>query len=174
MYRELGRSGVRVGPAAYVVRATGDEIACEDGTVLPADLTILATGVTTPALFRDSGLPTAAGGELLVDDRLQSVGCEGVFGVGDCIQPEHEALAKVGVYAVRQTPVLVENLVRFLGGRELQRFTRSGKYLLLLNLGTERGVCIRGSLALSGRWALRLKDRIDRSYARAYTPSSVG
>jgi NADH dehydrogenase FAD-containing subunit len=172
--RELGRSGVSVGPSAYAVRAADDEIVCEDGTVLPADLTILATGVTTPPLFRDSGLPTAAGGELLVDDRLQSVGCEGVFGVGDCVQPERGALAKVGVYAVRQTPVLVENLVRFLEGRELQTFTRSGKYLLLLNLGTERGVFIRGRVSLSGRWALRLKDRIDRSYARTYAPSSVG
>lgn len=172
--RELEQSGVTMGPSAYAVRATEDEVECEDGTVLPADLTILATGVKTPDVFRESEFPTAAGGELLVDDRLQSVGCEGVFGVGDCIRLEHASLAKVGVYAVRQTPVLAENLIRFLEGRELRSFSRSGRYMLLLNLGTERGVFIRGGVSLAGRWAMSLKDRIDRSFAQTYGPVSVG
>jgi NADH dehydrogenase FAD-containing subunit len=167
--RELRKAGVEITGNTYARRTAEDRIVCDNGTIVRADLTLLATGVRVPRFIADSGFPVGSAGEMVVDRNLQSVGCRGVFGVGDCIALPSRRPAKVGVYAVRQTPVLLANLSRYLVGKELRRFEKTGRYLLLFNLGTPKGVLVRGRLSVASCAALVLKDRIDRSFARRFT-----
>ena len=59
-----------------------------------------------------------------------------IFGGGDCVYFQPQPLDKVGVYAVRENPVLYHNLMAALAKRSLQRFNPgSSSYLLIYNLG---------------------------------------
>ena len=128
----------------------------------------MATGIVPPPLFRTSGLPVADDGSLLVTDSLQSVGFPEILGGGDCISLTGKRLDRVGVYAVRQAPVLYANLSALLSGKSLVRFTPQSKYLQLLNLGDGSALFIRGTMAYHGKSAFFLKDYLDTSFVRTY------
>ncbi len=104
-----------------------------------------------------------------VRETLQTVGHDDIFAVGDCASlvtaPD---LAKAGVYAVRQGPVLARNLKARLAGRPLYPYRPQSDFLSLLNLGDGRAVASKWALSAEGAWAWRLKDRIDRRFIRRY------
>ena len=89
---------------------------------------------------------------------------EDVFGAGDCIRFETRDLAKAGVYAVRQGPVLARNLLRRLAGRELLDYRPQEHFLALLATGDGEAILSWRGLAASGRWVWKLKDSIDRRW----------
>ena len=91
-----------------------------------------------------------------------------VFGGGDCIAIGDRALPRVGVYGVRQAPILAHNLLAALEGRPLRRFRPRRRFLLILNLGDGTGLAVRGGWVWHGRLALWLKDWIDRRYVAKY------
>ena len=135
------------------------------GAVLRADVVIWATGAQAPELFRSSGLALDARGYLRVDATLRSVSHPDVFAAGDAASLEgHPDLPKAGVYAVRQGPVLRDNLRAAVAGRRLRRFRPQRRFLALLNTGDGRAILSYGEIAATGRWAMALKDRIDRRF----------
>lgn len=164
----LAQRGILVREGTHV-RAAGDGRAkLDDRSEVRYDLALSASGVQPSGIFRASGLPVGKDGGLLVNAALQSVHHAELFGGGDCIAFRERPLDKVGVYAVRENPILYGNLMAALEDRPLLRFAPQKNYLLILNMGNGRGVLARGSLALDGRWAFRLKDRIDRRFMRRF------
>jgi NADH dehydrogenase FAD-containing subunit len=107
-------------------------------------------------------------GGLLVNRYLQSTAFDNIFGGGDCICYQESPLDKVGVYAVRQNPVLFHNLVAALEGRELQAFDPGGDYLLIFNLGDGGGIFYKKPILFGGRLAFAIKDYIDRKFMRRF------
>lgn len=142
-----------------------------DGRSVRFDFAFLAVGVKPPELFRLSALPTGADGGLLVNERLQCVSHPNIFGGGDCIQLQGHPLAKVGVHAVRQNPILWRNLMAALDGGKLQRFKPQDAFMLILNMGDNTGVLRKNEWVLDGRVAFWLKDSIDRRFMRKYQVS---
>jgi NADH dehydrogenase FAD-containing subunit len=166
--RSLERRGVRVVEGA---RATGLEqgrVMMDNGTDVPFDAAFLALGVVPSSLFRDSGLPTGPDGGLLVNRFLRSTVYPEIFGGGDCIFLDGHRLGKVGVYAVRQNPILVRNICAALDGGPMIPFAPQKRYLLIFNLGDGTAILNRGSVTLDGSLAWRLKDRIDRGFMRRF------
>jgi NADH dehydrogenase FAD-containing subunit len=143
----------------------------EDGRDYRFDLALLAWGIRPSTLFRDSGLPTAADGGLLVNSYLQSVAHPEVFGGGDCISFKERPLDRVGVYAVRQNPILFQNLSAALEDRGLSEFHPQREYLLIFNLGDGRGIFWKRNWVWDGRLAFFLKDTIDRKFMRKFQVS---
>jgi NADH dehydrogenase FAD-containing subunit len=168
MARILQRRGVRVVLRSPVVRVEREAVTTADGDQVPYDFLVHATGLTPPAILRTTGLPTSADGALLVDRFQRSVADPRVFGGGDCVALQGRELAKVGVYAVREAPVLCHNLRATLQGRPLRRFRPQRRYLLILNLGDGTGLLTWGPFSWHSRLAFWLKDRIDRAFLRAY------
>jgi NADH dehydrogenase FAD-containing subunit len=80
-------------------------------------------------------------------------------------------LDKVGVYAVRQNPVLHHNLMAALEDRSLQVFQPQDIYLLIYNLGDNTGIFYRGNWMWKGRLVFHLKDYIDRKFMRKFQVS---
>jgi NADH dehydrogenase FAD-containing subunit len=74
----------------------------------------------------------------------------------------------VGVYAVRQNPVLYHNLMAALEGAPLQPFDPGGDYLLIFNMGSGTGVLRKRWLLLSGKTAFLIKDYIDRKFMKKF------
>ena len=110
----------------------------------------------------------AADGGLRVNRFLQCVDRADIFGGGDCIHFDERPLDKVGVYAVRQNPVLVQNLTSQLEGGVLQPFDPGGDYLLIFNMGDGTGIFKKKSVTFGGRFAFMIKDYIDRRFMRKF------
>ena len=162
------RRGIRVMEGSHLKEIKTGRARLTDGQELAFDFLFLALGVKPPSLFADSGLPTGPDGGLLVNEFLQSVRFPDIFGGGDCIFFQSQPLDKVGVYAVRENPVLRDNLLAALEGRSLKPFKPQRAYLLIFNLGDGRGIYWQKDLVLDGRLAFWLKDYIDRRFMRKF------
>jgi NADH dehydrogenase FAD-containing subunit len=157
---------LRLGTRASAVVASSVHLA--DGEEIACDLTLAAPGLRPPALLAEAGLPCDAEGALIVDRALRCPTRPEIFGAGDCIAFAARALPRVGVFAVRQTPVLVDNLVAALRGDLLRDYDPQPAYLLVLNLGDGTGLAVRGRRWWYGRAAFRVKDWIDRRWLAGY------
>jgi NADH dehydrogenase FAD-containing subunit len=166
--RGLVRLGIRLVEGQRVEDAEARSVRTTSGERRPCDFLFMAVGVQPSPLFRDSGLPVGPDGGLLVNRYLQSVAHPGIFGGGDCIRFEPQPIARVGVYAVRQNPVLLQNLRRALAGGELIAFTPQKEYLLAFNMGDGTAVVRWKALAFDGRLGFLLKDYLDRSFMRRF------
>lgn len=132
------------------------------------DILFLATGVKPNSVFKDSGLETGPDGGLLVNRYLQHPQYPEIFGGGDCIYLKGKPLDKVGVYAVRQNPILLHNLMAGLEGGELKAFDPGGAYLLIFNLGDGTGIFHKWSFLFGGALAFKIKDYIDRKFMKTF------
>jgi NADH dehydrogenase FAD-containing subunit len=164
----LDRRGIEVQEHAFVTEAADGRIGLQSGRTYQADLIFLATGVRPATIFKTSGLPVGPDGGLRVNRHLQCVEHPEIFGGGDCIYFEDRPLDKVGVYAVRQNPVLFHNLMAALEGGSLQEFDPGGDYLLIFNLGDGTGVLHKRWLTLGGRTAFWVKNAIDVRFMKKF------
>jgi NADH dehydrogenase FAD-containing subunit len=104
----------------------------------------------------------------LVNRFLQSTAHPEMFGGGDCIFLDGHQLGKVGVYAVRQNPILMKNICAALDGGRMVPFLPQKNYLLIFNLGDGTAILNRRGITWDGRFAWSLKDRIDRGFMRKF------
>ncbi|HHD56502.1 MAG TPA: pyridine nucleotide-disulfide oxidoreductase [Desulfobulbaceae bacterium] len=166
--RYLERRGISILTDTRVRKVRKESLLLDSGESLPADIIFLAIGVKPSPIFSKSGLPVGPDGGLRVNKYLQSIAEPNIFGGGDCIYFEPYPLDKVGVYAVRQNPVLLHNLMAAFAGTPFQEFHPGGKYLLIYNLGDGYGVFNKWSLTFGGRLSFRIKDYIDRRFMHTF------
>jgi len=161
--------GIAIRCGVRVAEAHADRLMLESGETLPCDVFAWVAGAASLPLFDGAGLERDARGFVKVRETLQAVGHDEIFATGDCASlvtaPD---LAKAGVYAVREGPVLARNLRARLTGRPLVPYRPQRDFLSLLNLGDGRAVASKWGLSAEGAWAWRLKDRIDRRFIGRY------
>jgi len=175
--RELEAHGVKLVLGRRVVRSAGGIVSLDDGQTLQANLVLWATSAAAPPLLGKLGLPTDDRAFLLTKPTLQSTADPAIFAVGDSGTIDGERLPKAGVYAVRQGPVLWENVQRVLQGSRLVEYRPQRGFLKLINTGDDGAIGEYKGFSFAGRWAWRLKDRIDRKFMamyQDYTPMPVG
>lgn len=168
VYRILTDHGIVIDDSSYVKSIKTGTVILESGKTITADLIFVALGVKPSPVFAVSDLPVGPDGGLSVNRFLQSSAYPEIFGGGDCIYFQPRPLDKVGVYAVRQNPVLYHNLMAALEDEPLMPFHPGGDYLLIFNLGDRRGVLRKKWLTLSGRTPFILKDFIDRRFIKRF------
>lgn len=166
--KSLRSRGVKIVEGAYVQEIQPEKIILDNGQSYNAELIFPAVGVKPSAIFSRSGLPVGPDGGLLVNRYLQCKDYPNIFGGGDCIYFEPDPLDKVGVYAVRENPILFHNLLASLEGGELKSFNPGGKYLLIYNVGGEKGILCKWSIIFSGGLAFTIKDYIDRKFIQKF------
>ncbi len=169
---KLKHLGIRVMERTSLAAIDAQALVLTNGRKLPCDTLFTAVGTRPSPLIRDAGLAVDDSGGLLVDQHLQSVSHPNVFGGGDCIAFQPRPLARVGVYAVRQNPVLRHNLVAALEGRACQPFVPQRDYLLILNMGDGTGILNRGRLTFGGWPAFWVKHLIDDRFMRRFQLSN--
>ncbi len=162
---------IRLLEGAFVERLDCSIASLSYGQSIPYDVAFAAVGVRPYPLFRDSGMPAGENGGLLVNEHLQSVEHPGVFGGGDCISFSPKPLDKVGVYAVRENPILRDNLLASLEGGSLRSFEPQEHYMLIFNMGDGTGIFVRRSLVWRGKIVFRLKNYIDLRFMRRFQVS---
>jgi NADH dehydrogenase FAD-containing subunit len=108
------------------------------------DLLVNATGLHPSKILAGFDLPLAPDGGMRVNDTLRSPADQRIHGGGDCVALDGHDLPRIGVYAIRQAPVLLHNLLATLAGRAPRRFEPQKQYLWIINLGDGSAVAIRG------------------------------
>lgn len=166
--RSLEKRGIEINSGEYVQSIAAKSITLTSGQSHSLDFVFLAMGVKPNPIFKNSGIPTGPDGGLEVNEFLQSTAYPEMFGGGDCIYFKKQPLDKVGVYAVRQNPVLFRNLMAALSGEALTPFDPGGDYLLIFNLGGGTGVLRKRWLLLEGKLAFIIKDAIDRKFMKKF------
>jgi len=166
--QSLRARNIKILEGDRVDRVEDGTLILEDGKSAKMDFIFLAIGVKPSPIFSASGIPVGPDGGLLVNRYLQSKEYPDMFGGGDCICFHDQPLDKVGVYAVRQNPVLLNNLMARLEGGKLQHFDPGGDYLLIINLGDGTGILRKKWLTFGGRLAFIVKDYIDRRFMKTF------
>lgn len=143
-------------------------VVLRSGERLPADAVILTTSARPAPWLAETGLALDGEGFVRVDETLRSTSHERVFAVGDIASFSARPLPKSGVYAVRQGPVLAENLRRAVAGKTLRRYRAQARTLALISTGAPNAVASYGPLAVEGKWVWQAKDWIDRRWMAKY------
>ena len=159
-------TSLRLGSRVRAVRA--ETVEFENGEAIPADIVLWATAAAPPPLLASIDLPRADDGFLAVRSTLQTVADRPVFAVGDSATIVDRPVPKAGVFAVREGPVLWENIRRMLKGETLQAYKPQDGFLSLLADGTGRAFASFQGMSAYSRWAWKLKDYIDRRFMRMY------
>ena len=167
--QRLAAEGIEFQGGQRVVAAGDGALRCEDGREQAADFIVWALQAGPPRWLESSGLELDEGGFIAVNRQLQSTSHPTVFGAGDCIGLDARPLPKSGVYAVRQGPVLADNLRRSISGRPLRSYRPQRRFLSLLATGDRQAVASRGRLFAAGPWVWRWKDHIDRRFMARFS-----
>ena len=86
--RAVDRLGVTVHERTDVAAVRAGAVETGDGAVLPADVTVWATGFATHPLAAAAGLEVTREGRIVVDGTMRSVSHPEVYAVGDAAQAE--------------------------------------------------------------------------------------
>ncbi len=159
----LARADISVLTGVEAVALRADAVELRDGRVLPSDFTLSVAGARPQAWLADTGL-ALQDGFLVVNPALQTSDPQ-IFAVGDCAHLAHAPRPKAGVFAVREAPILFDNLRAVLSGvGALRPYHPQRDYLKLVSTGGKGAVADKLGLRLDGAWLWRWKDRIDRKF----------
>lgn len=143
------------------------DILCNNGLSLPSDLTVICTSAKPNNWLAHTDLPLDNIGFISVNEHLLVQGMANVFATGDTASFS-PALAKAGVYPVRQGPVLSHNIQAQLREEKLQPFMPQTRFLSLIATGDKKAIASRGPAYAFGRVVWFWKNHIDRSFMKRY------
>ncbi|MFC6688035.1 selenide, water dikinase SelD [Jhaorihella thermophila] len=162
----MSELGVTLIEHAPIARIAEDHVELADGRHIAADFVTGAAGARPYGWFRDTGL-ALHDGFIAVDETLRTSD-PAVFAAGDCAHLTHAPRPKAGVYAVREAPVLFDNLCATLSGHRLRPYRPQKDYLKLVSLGGKEALAEKFGTAYAGRLMWRWKDRIDRRFMEKF------
>ncbi len=166
MLTALNDAGIEIIEGAEVSEVFPEGIVLTDGRTMRSDFTTGAAGAKPHDWVGTTGLDLHEG-FITVDAHLQSSD-PAIFAVGDCAHLSHDPRPKAGVYAVREAPVLFDNLRAALSGGQMGRYKPQRDYLKLISLGGKSALAEKFGTARAGRLLWRLKDHIDRKFMNQF------
>jgi pyridine nucleotide-disulfide oxidoreductase family protein len=162
--------------ALHFAEAAGEVngLLLSNGSFLPVDCAIAATGSRAPRWLARSRLACDERGFIAVGPDMRSISHEAVFAAGDIIDRVDREMPRSGVHAVKAGPILAANLRASLDGSSLRHYLPRQRTLYLLSTGDRRAIMSWGEFAWTGRLAWRLKDWIDRRFVESYRVTVQG
>lgn len=161
---QLKKRGIEVHYDFEVKEVTPNQLTSINGNTLRADKVFWCTSASAALWPKASGFSTDSDGFITVNPYLQSIDNPAIFAAGDIAHMPHAPRPKAGVYAVRQAPVLFDNLRSLLLKKPLKAYKPQDDFLSLVALGNQTAVGSRKPVSFSGAWVWNWKDRIDREF----------
>ena len=155
--RALVRRGVRVLVNTLVAGADKDGLKLKDGTTIPTRTIVWSAGVKPSPVVDHLGFETARGA-IVVNNDFSVPGHDGVWALGDCASMEnkHGHVPATAQHAIREGPVLAENIIASMKGKPTKPFTFQSLGMMA-SLGARQGVAgLFDKFLLTGfpAWAL--------------------
>lgn len=167
MLAALARSGVELVENADVTLVDEAGVLLGDGCRYAAQFVTGAAGAQPHEWQRGIGLEMHEG-FIAVNNHLQSSN-PAIFAVGDCAHMKESPRPKAGVYAVRQAPVLFDNLRASLSRGRLRPYRPQRDYLKLISLGQKSALAEKFGTAFQDPLLWKWKDYIDRKFMDQFT-----
>ena len=165
---ELQRRGIETCTQHRVSGFENGGLLFEQQQPREADIVIWAAAAAAPPVLENFDLPKTEDGFLAVKNTLQSTGGTGVFVVGDTASFVDQDVMKAGVYAVREGPILWNNIRRYLNNQSLSEYKPQTGFMSLLATGDGRAIGQYKGRAAIGSWVWKVKDYIDRKFMRMH------
>lgn len=159
----LEKAEIQVIDHQRILSIENDRVRLVDGQEILSAFTVTTAGATPYDWLDQTGLDLHDG-FIKVGPSLESTNTDGVFAAGDCAHLTHAPRPKAGVFAVRQAPVLFDNLRAILSGGSVRDYVPQKDYLKLISLGGKSAVATKWDKSLKGRLIWRWKDQIDRRF----------
>ena len=171
--RKLKEKNIEYVANGYVQEITPTEVKLKNGTIIPCDVAVWATGAEPQGVTAESDLDILKG-FFRVNNFLQSTSHPNIFAGGDCITMESYVdkpyPTKAGVYAVRAGPFIARNLVNSITKKPLEEYVPQTGFLSLMMTGDESCIGAKFGICFVGKWVWKLKDYIDMSFMDLFNP----
>jgi len=159
----LNDFGIELFCNTTATRILPERVELSTGKSLQANFVVGTAGAKPFGWMQEIGIPCDKG-FIVVDRFLKSPANPSVFAVGDCASFQDCPLPKAGVYAVRQAPILYQNLKASLIGKKLVPYRPQADFLKLISTGRKHAVGLKNGIAFEGGSIWKLKDYIDRKF----------
>lgn len=163
----LRRNSITVLVNHKLLEVQGQKAIFENQPEMLFDRMILSTGALAPSWLKETCLALSQDGFLAVNEKLQTSD-PFIFAAGDCIHFSPNPLPKSGVFAVRQGPILTQNLLALANGSLLQNYKPQKRSLALLVSAEKTALLSYGQISFESTAAWTLKDLIDRRFMRMF------
>ena len=161
--KQMAAMRIAVLEQVEAVEVTGDAVILSDATHVASGFTVGAAGARLAGWLGKTGLDLHSDGSLTIGPTLQTSD-PAIFAAGDCAHMTQTPRPKAGVFAVRQAPVLHDNLRAAVTGKPLRKFNPQKQYLKIISLGDRSAMAAKWGRTVQGPWVWRWKDRIDRRF----------
>lgn len=167
--QKLNKDKIEVLSKHKISKVLETNISLVSGKQINYNFLVWAAGPAANPIYKSAGFTVDKAGYMIVNSYLQSVDYPFIFGAGDCIAfSEFQYVKKVGVYAIREAPYLLVNILRFLKNEELQRYVPQKSYLAIISAGNKKGILQYKSIGTLSSLSWKLKDFIDRRFMKEY------
>jgi NADH dehydrogenase len=164
--------GVRLVLGSKVVGADGTGISLASGDRLVGRTLVWTGGIMAPPMLARSGLPTAANGQIPVDEYLRVPDRPNVYVIGDAARVRDAsgrgALEPTAQVAVKQAEAAAYNIVAAWQGWQQRPYAPLDKGQAV-SLGSVKGVASIFHVSLTGRKVIALKTLIEEAYRYSVT-----
>ncbi|MEG0069692.1 MAG: FAD-dependent oxidoreductase [Cetobacterium sp.] len=145
------------------------QLITKKGLTLDYDLILWAGGPVSNQMYKDAGMSVDEKGYMVVNQFLQNIDFEYIFGAGDCISIQNfSQMKKVGVYAIKEAPYLWRNILNYFYCKSLESYTPQNEFLLIISLGNQKGILSYKKFVLNGSLAWKLKNYIDKGFMKKF------
>jgi NADH dehydrogenase len=149
----LRKRGVEIVTGDGVARADAGGLELQSGTRIDTRTIVWSAGVTPAAVVANSDLPKTRRGAIVVSPEMQVEGQTRVWAIGDCAAiptPSGGFYPPTAQHAIREGPVLADNIIAALRGEPLRPFSFS-PLGMMASLGGRRAVAqLPGERVLTG------------------------
>lgn len=170
---QLKKRNIELVTNGRVKEISSDKVILEDGRELTCNVTVWATGAEPQQVSADSDLELL-NGFFRVNNFMQSTSYPNIFAGGDCVTMESYVdkpyPTKAGVYAVRQGPIIAENVKKYILGEPLVEYVPQTGFLSLMMTGDGDCIGSKHGVGFYGTWVWGLKDFIDMSFMNLFNP----
>lgn len=166
--QQLRSRNIQLHMGARVSEVSDTIVKNDFGGEIQADAVFWVTSAASQSWLARTGLELDEAGFILIKATLQSENFDSVFATGDIANSRIHPRPKAGVFAVRQGPVLYENIRRFLLGQKLKPYKPQKEFLSIVSTGSKHAVAARGRYSLEGTWVWRWKNWIDQRFMNKF------
>ena len=136
-----------------------------DGGEISFDQALVSTGVTGVDI-KYKGFEVDERNFLKVNNNLFAA--DNILAIGDMVHiREFPHMPKAGVFAIRMTPILVNNVFHVIfGDGELESYVPQERYLQIINTSDDKAILSWGPFAMYNKLAMKIKNKIDMNYMK--------